>query len=123
MPDVDQRVRLAAFNWLEEQRHLHADNPLRYEVLLAGFLFDGTRVPLLGPQGIFKPALLALPLSITTVPPSDRKPRPYDDEFDPSGLLRYRYRGTDPGHRDNAGLREAMRRQIEERYARFRQAV
>lgn len=42
-------------------------------------------------------------------PPSDRKPRPYDDEFDPSGFLRYRYRGNDPAHRDNAGLREAMK--------------
>jgi putative restriction endonuclease len=72
-------------------------------------------VPLLGPEGIFKPAILpSIPLSITTAPPSDRKPRPYDDEFDPSGLLRYRYRGRDArdaNHPDNVGLREAMQRQ------------
>jgi putative restriction endonuclease len=37
---------------------------------------------------------------------------PYDDNFGPDGLLRYRYRGTDPGHRDNRGLREAMRREV-----------
>jgi putative restriction endonuclease len=40
-------------------------------------------------------------------------PRPYDDAVDPaSGLLRYRYRGSDPAHRDNVGLRNAMQRQI-----------
>jgi putative restriction endonuclease len=108
MASLDQPVRLAAFQWLEEQ----ADDTLRHDQLLAGFMFYGMRVPLLGPQGIFKPAICELPLSITTVPPSDRKPRPYNDELDPSGLLRYRYRGQDPAHRDNAGLREAMRRQI-----------
>lgn len=111
MSDLDQRVRLAAFDFLDQQRQLHGET-LQREVLAMGFVFDGTRVPLLAPQGIFKPALLDLPLSITTVPPVDGRPRPYEDEFDPSGLLRYRYRGTDPAHRDNAGLREAMRRQV-----------
>ena len=53
-------------------------------LLVEGFTVQSSRVPLLPPQGIFKPALLDLPLSITTVPPSDRKPRPYDDEFDQS---------------------------------------
>ncbi len=52
-----------------------------------------------GPQGIFK---LRLPLSITTAPSG-----PYDDSFS-GDLLRYRYRGTDPAHRDNEGLRQAM---------------
>jgi putative restriction endonuclease len=109
--DQDQRVRLAAFDFLDRQRQLHGET-LRREVLLAGFDFEGRRVPLLGPPGIFKPALCELPLSITTVPPSDRKPRPYDDAMDPStGLLRYRYRGDDAIHPDNAGLREARRRQ------------
>jgi putative restriction endonuclease len=41
-----------------------------------------------------------LPLSITTAPNS-----PYDDHFDDNNLLRYRYRGQDPHHRDNEGLR------------------
>jgi putative restriction endonuclease len=85
---------------------------LPYQQLVAGFDFEGRRVPLIAPQGIFKPAILDLPLSITTTPPSDRKPRPYDDEFEPSGLLRYRYRGIDPAHPDNVGLREVMRRQL-----------
>lgn len=111
MLDLDRRVRLAAFSFLEQLRHTHGDT-LPYAQLLQGFQFEGKRVPLLAPQGIFKPAILDLPLSITTAPPSPRKPRPYNDEFDPSGLLRYRYRGTDPTHRDNLGLREAMTRQL-----------
>src|SRR5207302_11272379 len=37
---------------------------------------------------------------------------PYDDSFDESGLLRYRYRGTDPNHPDNRGLRAAMQRRL-----------
>jgi putative restriction endonuclease len=112
MINRDQRVRLAAFDWLEHQRQLHGDT-LERSRLLAGFTFEGVRVPLVSAQqGIFKPAILDLPLSITTTPPSDRKPRLYDDEFDPSGLLQYRYRGQDPTHRDNAGLREAMQRQL-----------
>lgn len=37
---------------------------------------------------------------------------PYDDAFGPNGLLRYRYRGTDPGHPDNRGLRFAMERRL-----------
>src|SRR3982750_2106705 len=112
MPDArDYAVRLAAFTFLERLRQAHGDT-LPYAQLLAGFEFGGRRVPLLAPQGIFKPAVLTHPLSITTAPPSERKPRPYADEFDPSGLLRYKYRGSDPAHRDNVGLREAMRLQL-----------
>ena len=78
-------------------------------VLDQGFDFKGTRVPLMGPQGIFKPRIMELPLSITTAPPSPRKPRPYDDEMGEDSLIRYRYRGTDPDHPDNVGLRGARR--------------
>ncbi|TAK63968.1 MAG: hypothetical protein EPO22_06195 [Dehalococcoidia bacterium] len=38
--------------------------------------------------------------------------RPYDDAFGADGLLRYRYRGTDPYHRDNVGLRSAMQQRV-----------
>ena len=110
-PDLDERVRLAAFNFLDELRQAHGETLFR-ERLAEGFRFEGIRVPLLGPQGIFKPAVLDVPLSITTVPPSPRKPRPYADEFDPSGLLRYRYRRDGPDHADNVGLRTARQRQI-----------
>lgn len=107
MADVnDPQVRKAAFEWLTEQVHLHGD-VLPRQVLEQGFNYAGHRVRLLGPQGIFKPKILDIPLSITTVPSG-----PYDDGFSKDGLLLYRYRGTDPRHADNVGLREAMSRRI-----------
>jgi putative restriction endonuclease len=110
--DLDTRVRLEAFAFLEQQTERHGTE-LPRELLVRGFDFQGERVPLMAPQGIFKPAVLPeLPLSITTAPPSDRKPAAYDDQLDEDGILAYRYRGTDPNHRDNAGLRLAMRRQV-----------
>jgi putative restriction endonuclease len=69
-------------------------------------VLDGRRVPLLGPQGIFKPAVCEMPISITTSPNS-----PYSDSWTPDNRLRYAYRGTDPGHADNRGLRRAMQTQ------------
>lgn len=102
---------MAAFAFLEEQAAIHGE-VLPWGVLTAGFTHDDRRVPLLGPQGIFKPAVLTeMPLSITTAPPKAGKPRPYEDEFTPEGLLLYRYRGTDPRHPDNVGLRKAMETQ------------
>ena len=110
--DGDGRVRLGAFAFLAEQTQRHGD-VLPRDVLAKGVKVDGTRVPLIGPQGIFKPAVLPeLPLGITTVPVVEGKARPYVDEMGPDGLLRYRYRGTDPAHRDNVGLRLAMERQV-----------
>ena len=106
MPDLELRVRVATFEWLEEQISIHSD-VLPRSVLAGGFSFEGHRVPLVGPQGIFKPSLLRLPLSITTSPRS-----PYHDHFGPGNLLRYAYRGTDPMHHENAGLREAMHRRL-----------
>jgi putative restriction endonuclease len=112
VPDLDQRVRLQAFAFLAEQMERHGE-VLSRDVLAAGFRFEGTRVPLLDPQGIFKPAILPeLPLSLTTVPIVEGQDRPYEDEVGPDGLLRYRYRGTDPAHRDNQGLRRAIARRV-----------
>jgi len=56
--------------------------------------------------------LAEMPISITTVPVREGEARPYDDGVGPDGFLRYRYRGTDPGHRDNQGLRLAMGRGV-----------
>jgi hypothetical protein len=66
----------------------------------------------MGPQGIFKPAVLRMPLSITTALRHPRKPRPYEDAIGENGIIYYKYRGTDPSHADNVGLREAMTRQV-----------
>ncbi len=101
----DAAVRVAAFEWLEDQTSIHGE-VLPWPLLLAGFDFHGERVPLVSLQGIFKPRVCALPLSIRTSPVG-----PYADAFSPEGLLLYRYRGggDDLLHRDNVGLREAMR--------------
>jgi putative restriction endonuclease len=108
--DLDSRVRLAAFRFLGDQAVLYPDT-LPYEVLQRGFDFEGHRVPLIGPQGIFKPAILPeMPLSIYTAPVVEGHPRPYEDEIGADGLIRYRYRGSDPTHWDNVGLRHAMQR-------------
>jgi putative restriction endonuclease len=109
MPPADQdtQVRLDAFRFLDEQAAIHGE-VIPKAVLDRGFDFQGTRVPLMAPQGIFKPRILELPLSFTTVPPSLRKARPYDDELGEDGVIQYRYRGEDPNHRDNVGLRRAM---------------
>ena len=68
--DRDAAVRLRAFAFLTEQRLRFGETSIPRAVLERGFDFEGTRVPLIGPQGIFKPAILPeLPLSITTVRP------------------------------------------------------
>lgn len=84
---------------------------------LAGFSFEGRRIPLIDPQrGIRKPAHLTAALSIRTrfTPPGQNPP--YQDCEGPDGLLRYKYRGQDPNpqidHPENVALREAFRHQL-----------
>ena len=113
MADTDTLVRLAAFRFLEDQTRLAPEGgALTRNVLARGFDYDKQRVPLMGPQGIFKPRLCEIPISITTVPVVEGETRPYDDAFGDDGLLRYRYRGTNPSHADNVGLRLAMQRGV-----------
>ena len=110
-PDADMRVRLAAFKFLEQQVQLLGE-VLPLEVVRRGFSLDGQQVRLMNAiQGIFKPVVLSdMPLSITTTAPKEREKQPYDDVMTAAGLL-YRYRGTNPNHPDNVGLRMAMQRQ------------
>ncbi len=104
--EADRAIRVAVFDWLTRQREERGEALPRD--LLTGFTLDGVRIPLLGPQGIFKPAVCELPISIATVVGG-----PYDDAFDDAqGALRYAYRGTDPMHRDNVGLRRAMTERV-----------
>lgn len=95
-----------AFAALEGLVEMHGD-VLPRSMLYRGFMLDGQRVPFVSPKGIFKPKVMSIPLSITTVPSG-----PYDDGFDDSRFLHYRYRGTDPFHPDNVGLRFAMEEQL-----------
>lgn len=100
----DALVRRVVFDWLEHQTALHGD-VLPWSLLLQGAEWEGERVPLVSMQGIFKPKILpSIPLSIRTAADG-----PYEDSFADDHRLIYRYRGTDPHHRDNVGLREAMR--------------
>ncbi len=102
----DAAVRLAAFRWLEQQTKQHGD-VLPRALLAYGFFDQGRRIPLLSRQGIFKPSVLAeIPLSITTTTAG-----PYRDRMSPEGLMIYSYRGTDPRHPENVGLRKAMQRE------------
>lgn len=110
--DTGASVRLAAFAFLDAQRQIFGDS-LPRAVLSAGFTFQGQRVPLVGPQGIFKPAAIAaIPLSITTSPEVTGRARPYEDHISADGDILYRYRGTNPDHPENVGLRLAMEKQI-----------
>ncbi|HUH98370.1 MAG TPA: HNH endonuclease [Anaerolineales bacterium] len=102
MMDMDIRVRIAAFQWLAEQINSHGD-VLPRKLLQQGFDFQDQRIPLIAPQGIFKPQILDLPISITTAPKG-----PYDDYFGRDNFLIYRYRGTNPNHHDNVGLRRVF---------------
>lgn len=98
---------MATFEWLADQVDIYGD-VLPRPLLTLGFEIRGQRISLMSQQGIFKPrAFKEIRLSITTTLKG-----PYDDSFDSDGLLLYRYRGTDPNHRDNTGLRSAMQQQV-----------
>ena len=70
---ADADIRRAAFDWLAEQVDLHGD-VLPRATLARGFEFRGQRIPLVSPQGIFKPQGMELPLSITAVSSPIRGP-------------------------------------------------
>jgi putative restriction endonuclease len=101
----DTKVRLRALQWLDEISPAYEDI-LPRKVLEVGFELDGQRIHLMSPQGIFTPKGCEYPLSITTVMNG-----PYPDRFEDAHRLSYRYRGdaSDRNHRDNVGLRNAMR--------------
>lgn len=103
---ADAAIRQAAFAWLSKRREEHGEAlPWRS---LVDFRVGDARVPLMGQTGIWKPAACELPISVAT---SVRGP--YTDSFDETtGTLRYSYRGSDPAHRDNVGLRRAMAERV-----------
>ncbi|MCX8013693.1 MAG: HNH endonuclease [Rectinema sp.] len=96
-------LRLAAFKWLADRSRLN-DGIFDGTELARGFEHEGRRITLKGPTGIWFPAGFSMPLSITS-----RYQGPYPlDSIGRDGILTYAYRGTDPNHRDNRGLRAAM---------------
>jgi putative restriction endonuclease len=100
----EETLRKAAFDWLLVQDTLY-NGELPWKVLTGGFIHNGVHLTLAGPPGIWKPQCFErIPLSIRT----GHHSRYNDDETD-TGWLRYRYRGSNPAHRDNLGLQEAQR--------------
>lgn len=104
---MDTPIRTAAFEWLSKMTLLHGD-VIERSVLQNGFEYQGKRITLLGPQGIWKPESMALPISITSVPNG-----PYKDycSADKKNFV-YAYRGTDPNHPANKGLRTLFKNKI-----------
>lgn len=98
----EAQIRLAVFRWLEQQTMLY-DDVLPWSLLQHDFSYEGQKVSLVGQQGIWKPRVFeSIPLSIRTSPNG-----PYNDGLAEDGLLHYKYRGTDPNHPENVGLRRA----------------
>lgn len=96
-------LREAAMAWLDHRPTEQVDF-----AWLSTFEYDGQRVPLMDRQrGIRKPAgmLAALAIRTTYTPPG--KVPPYVDGIGDDGLQRYKYRGNDPKHPENAALRRA----------------
>jgi len=112
--DTDWLIRRAAFTHLDDLQRRFGDVVPLTE-LRKGFGFRGETVRFLGPQGIFIPRGMAVPLSITTAPEQVGKERPYPDEVGDDGWLRYSYRGrtlADVNHRENLGLVAALEHQV-----------
>ncbi len=110
--DFDARLRREAQAWLTVRTH-DGQVPIGRQELLGDFTIDGRRFKLIdGQKGIRKPRELTAALSILTTYTVEGGVRPYDDAVGPDGLLRYKWRGNDPQHFENRGLREAMHREL-----------
>jgi len=100
-------IRQQIFEWLQ-QKIIENDDVLPYNVIKTGFIYQGKAVPLMGPQGIFKPQVIQYyPISITTSPNS-----PYADKIAENSTISYKYRGSDPNFHENVRLKEAMKNNI-----------
>ncbi|SDN48993.1 HNH endonuclease [Allokutzneria albata] len=110
-PDYDREMRDAAMDWLTDLPK--TEDGWVKQRQLEDFEFNGVRLPLMDRQaGIRKPAGFDTALSMRTVyTPAGKKP-PYKDALGDDGLQRYNYRGEDPEHPDNVGLRNAYKREL-----------
>jgi putative restriction endonuclease len=114
----DTLIRMAAFEHV--RRLSEAYQLLTATELNPGFVFEGTRIPLINPRrGIFKPQQMRYLLSIKTVFPKPGGRVWYDDQrevhrriFEGSETIDYAFMGKDPGSADNRWLREAYENQV-----------
>lgn len=105
-PTWQSAARLAAFAFLAQETK-GGELPVSRDALTS-FTYDGRSMALAGARGIWKPAVLDLPISITTKAPIVGVEPPYPDEITPDGRLLYRYEGTDPKLWTNRGMRQLM---------------
>lgn len=112
MPSIsDDEVRAAALATIRRMREQYGGRIPR-AALMDGVTLHNVRIPIWNYQkGIFKPAVFGrdgATLSIHTSAAS-----PYDDVHDiEGGNITYKYRGANPMHPDNVGLRRAMERRL-----------
>jgi putative restriction endonuclease len=113
----DTQLRMAA---VEHVRRIGTVGVLSSDDLLAGFIVNGTRIPLINPRrGIFKPAVMRHLLSIKTVYPVPGRRVWYDDQRQVheqiergEEVIEYAFMGNDPNAADNRWLREAFEARI-----------
>jgi putative restriction endonuclease len=104
----DAQIRLAAFKWLHDQRMAFGET-LHFNHLRDHFYFQGKKVSLISNPGIFKPKGMTYPISIRTSIGSKYNDRSANDL---GSLILYKYRGRNPEHPDNVGLRRTMQDQV-----------
>lgn len=107
----DQVFRETVFAWLRA-KELTAESFTRTD--LAAFEFAGKTHRLVGTQtGIWRIRDHSeAAISILTAYVPDGGSRPYDDNVGDDGMLRYKWRGTNPNLADNVWLRLAMQREL-----------
>jgi putative restriction endonuclease len=107
----DLAFRESVFTWLRT-RLLTQDTFTREE--LSRFEYAGGTHRIVGTQtGIWRVrAHSSAAISILTAYVPEGGARPYEDAVGPDGMLRYKYRGTDPQLADNVWLRRAMEQRL-----------
>jgi putative restriction endonuclease len=103
---ADSRLRAAMFDHLDRLLATNPDGSLPSSAINS-FIFEGRALRLIVQTGIWKPAGLGAALTIRTTFTPPNQPPPYADDVE-SGVVHYKYRGTDPNHSDNRALRHAM---------------
>lgn len=116
-PKVDTRIRLAAFEHVRLLSQLHS--PLPGKMLQAGFFFEGQKIHLVNPRGIFKPRQMDHVLSIRTRFAEPGRKVWYDDQltahrqiFENDETVDYAFMGVNPSAAENQWLRRAYEKQI-----------
>lgn len=111
LAERDAALRSALFAKLDELTARSPDGTVR-SAEVNTLQFEGRTFQVIGQRGIRSVAGLDAALSFTTVYRPPGVARPYEDGVGTDGLLRYKYRGTNPDDPDNRALREAMRRDL-----------